>query len=599
MNNNISKYIQINDFLLLEYQFNNRGDVSTLYSPVVAIIENSGNHKKYFYEGINSIGNSNNALPMNSIPLNPERSSWYFDAVNFNDTYSSVIDSSIACNTTSYPLDTIRIHVISGYNFEDVNDGTGNGGGFMIQVNALNKENSFVDLANFTYVKQHQAIENSLLKFSSDALFLGNRFYDKYIEFKIPSVTSLNGKGEPSDEHIEQLLDVKLLSDVYITYSTIFDILDNEFVLDDEIKVQLPLESLADKFNCFIAESQDGDYIEYYATWLGHIIGNNMNSIESGIIPLHTSNNPNDNYQEFEETYGANTRKWVLIHEISVYENLPGSNVLAQRYSFVQDANFGLPNVFRPVLKNSDIAVSYSIEYTCRLMNRMDGTQIIRKASFASTDPKKYGYQLDRLKVNNLLTYKVYNKIESERANILGNTSLTKTKYVKVFFDTVGVVLNAYNEVYPEGTGPLFLKAYDSVYKFKFEKIDDFGEKHNVDLSGAFNYALRFNLDDNSKIEVGPTYSTNMNSAIGEIEFALTEDQIDTLKKQQKNREYSVIVKNPNGTSYTFYQGFYHDAKDQRQIVENYQNMIAKPQTVARDTNMPSKSIDPGNLSFK
>jgi len=297
-----------------------------------------------------------------------------------------------------------------------------------------------------------------------------------------------------------------------------------------------------------------------------------MGDIESGRIKLYTSNNPNDNYSDFTDTYGIGSAKWTIIHEISVYEYFPGAAILSQKYSFTQDSNFGEVNYFRPILKNADIDSSYSIQYTCRLLNRMDGTQIIRKASFSSTDPKKYGLKFTRLYVENLIPYKIFNKIEAEQPNIVSGYGPEKTKYIKVFYDTITVVLNAFNEVFPQGTGPLFLKSYDSLYKFKFEKIDTNGNRINVDLSGAFNYALVFKLNDNSKIEVGPTYSTNMNTTIGEIEFKLTEDQLATLKKQVNNN-YSIVVKNPNGTQYTFYEGVFYPLSDEKTVLANYQSM--------------------------
>ena len=554
MATNISKYVQLNDFLLLEYEFSRDGTISPL---VDAKIANTLLGTKYFYEGIGAP--SYDVLAMNSMPINAGRTSWYFDKLDSSITYPPFWSSSIPING-SYPRDTIKLHIVSGYNFDD-------NGGFLLQVRA-DSSNRMVDLANFTYAKQPLA--TNVVNFASNTLFLGNRFYDKYIKFEVPSVQELGGDGDTS---LGSILAVNSLSDVHITFSTILDIINNNYVVDEQITVQLPVTSVADSFNCYIAESTSGDYIEYYALWNDYIIGDYMGDIESGKIRLYTSNNPNDNAQQFSDSYGYSTNKWVLIHEISVFEHIPGgTSLLTQKYSFTQENGFSTPNYFRPILINSDLDSSYSIQYTCRLMNRMDGTQIIRKASFSSSDPKKYGNWLTRLNVDNLIPYKVFNKIEAEKANLNVNNNVEKTKYVKVFFDTVTVVMNYANEIFPEGTGPLFLKSYDSTYKFKFEKIEVNGDKVNVDLSGAYNYALIFKLDDNSKIEVGPTYSTNMNTTIGEIEFKLSEDQLTKLQNQ-KNNNYSIVVKNPNGTQYSFYEGVFYPLSDEKAVMANYQSM--------------------------
>jgi hypothetical protein len=560
---NISKYVQLNEFLLLEYEFNRDGVQTTLTSPMV--VGDASFNTKYFFEASTALITTHNVLPLNSVQADATRSSWFFDPVSYGASYPLFWESSTALSTTTYPMDVVKVHIVSGYNFSDV-------GGFLLQLQAETSTGSLIDLANFTYAKQAQIVDGNVIKFAENTLFLGNKFYDKYLELFIPSVQALGNQSLGKD--IESVLAIKQLSDVHISYSTIYDLIDNYYTINELISLQLPVTSNADSFNAYIAESTAGDYIEFYATWNNLIIGNYMGDIESGRIPLYTSNNPNDNFQEFIDTYGAGANKWSIIHEISIYEQIPGASILTQKYAFTQDNNFSNPNLLRPILLNADIAASYSIQYVCRLTNRMDGTQIIRKASFSSTDPKKYGLTFTRINVENLVPYKVFNRIESEKPNIMTGSGLEKVKYIKIFYDTVSVVMNAFNEVFPNGAGPLFLKDADSVYKFKFERIDVNGDRVNVDLSGAFNYSLAFKLDDNSKIEVGPTYSTNMNTTIGEIEFKLKEDQLTTLKTQSNN-VYTIVVKNPNGSEYVFYQGTFYNMADQESVIANYSSMFA------------------------
>lgn len=590
MSVNISKYLALTDFVLCEYEFNKDAATTILTTPKV--VETAFGWK-YFYEGDTAL--THNILPLNSVPTNLQRTSWYTDDSSYAYYYPTYgqWDSSILITTPAYACDTIKLHMVAGYNFDDI-------GGFLLQVKALNTDSSLVDLSNFTYVKQTQALGTNVINFATNTLYLGNKFYDKYIEFKIPSVQTL---GNDTTSHLGTTLKVKSLSDVYLTYSTILDIVQHEYVIDEIINVQLPVTSVADSFNCFIAESTEGDFIEYYATWNNLIIGNYIGDIESGVIKLYTSNNPNDNYETFVDSYGMNARKWIVIHEITVYEQLAGTggtSLLTQKYSFTQDSNFSDANYFRPILRNADLDASYTIQYTCRLTNRMDGTQIIRKASFASTDPKKYGLKFTRLTVENLIPYKVFNRIEAEKANVNVGTNVEKTKYVKVFYDTTNITMNAFNEVFTQGTGPLFLKSYDSTYKFKFEKLDTNNNKVNVDLSGAYNYALLFKLDDGTKIEVGPTYSTNMNTVIGEIEFKLTETQLYTLKSQ-KNNNYAIIIKNPNGTSYTFYQGLYYDISNQEKVIENYKSLytVTDMQTRIAELEVQVQSLTDENTKLK
>jgi hypothetical protein len=264
------------------------------------------------------------------------------------------------------------------------------------------------------------------------------------------------------------------------------------------------------------------------------------------------------------------------MHELYVYEHIGlTTSLLTQKYVFTQEDNFMLPNTFRPVLRNADIDSSYTIQYVCRLMNRMDGTQIIRKASFASQNPKKYGLYFTRINVDNYIPYKVFNRLAAEASPNLGGAGNPKTKFVKVYYDSVDVMLNMNNEVLPQGTGPLFLKQSDGLYLFKFNKVDTNAgnQSVNVDLSGAYNYALIFILDDQTKIEIGPTFSANMNITLGQIEFKILESQVQTLLSQTGN-SFSIVVKNPDGTQYTFYEGVYYSYRDFNQVVTQYQTLF-------------------------
>ena len=68
-----------------------------------------------------------------------------------------------------------------------------------------------VDMSNFTWINQINGPD--VLKFSSNALNLGNKFYDKYVEFQIPSIQALGGDTTAG---LPAALSIELLSDVYL-----------------------------------------------------------------------------------------------------------------------------------------------------------------------------------------------------------------------------------------------------------------------------------------------------------------------------------------------------------------------------------------------
>lgn len=584
---NISKYVQINDFVLLEYEFNRDAVETAMTDPYLMTTELGT--KEYF--DLSSVGITNNGFELNSIPVVSQRTQWFTNPDNPIE-YWNFFDVSTAISTTTYQHDTVKVHIVSGYNFDDIS-------GFLLQVRAMDVSSNLVDLSNFTWLKQITGTDVN--KFSSNTLYLGNRFYDKYIEFKIPSIGVLGGTVA---EDIESKLNIEALSDVYITYSTIETIDNAQYTLSEIISTQLPVTSVADSFNCFIAESTSGDYIEFYATWDDLIIGEYMPDIESGRIRLYTSNNPNDNYENFSDQYGVGSAKWVVMHELYVYEHIPGGTSLqTSKFVFTQEDNFIEPNYFRPVIENSDITSSYTIDYICRLMNRMDGSQIIRRASFASTDPTKYGRYFTRLNVDNVIPYNVFNRLDAEVNNVLLESGNERAKFVKVFYDTTNVVLDANNTVLPQGTGPLFLKKGDSVYSFNFSRLNantDPIERENVDLSGVYQYQLLFVLDDDSKYEIPPTFSTNMNTVLGQLEFKIMGSQIEQLLKQTNNT-YSIQIKNPDGTSYTFYEGLYFDYSNITEVSEQYKDLydITNLQTQITELTAANEALTQENAVLK
>ena len=64
-----------------------------------------------------------------------------------------------------------------------------------------------------------------------------------------------------------------------------------------------------------------------------------------------------------------------------------------------------------------------------------------------------------------------------------------------------------------------------------------------------------------------------MNVTLGELEFKIMEAQTAKLLKQNNN-SYSIIIKNPDGTSYTFYEGFYFSYSNYQQVLSQYTSLF-------------------------
>lgn len=544
--NNISKYVQLTDFLLLEYEFNKSLETTITKGH---LFQTDLNTLQYFDE--NALGTTNNTMQFMSIPLSDHRNEWFYSSIS--DYYNNYMYNLVTYNM-DIPHDTIKLHIISGYDFSDIE-------GFLLQIRAQSEQFGLIDFANFTWRNQQQTT-GKVIKFSINPLQLGNKFYDKYIEFSIPSISFLSNDR---NEDISNDVLISRNTDVNISYSNIITTEGNTYIIDDNISLQLPLLSKADSFNAFIHESDAEDYIEFYATWNNNIIGTAINDIENGIIPLYTSNDPNANYEDFTSNYGVNARKWVVNHELYIYEQLPnqtgGTSLLTQKFSFMQDELFNEPNYFRPVLRYADLIATFTIEYICRLSNRMDGTQIIRKASFASPYPKKYGKSIKKLNVNNIIPLKVFNKIETEQPFSINNISNNDSKYIKIYVDTTNIKMIEGDKSYNKGNGPLYLNNNTGNYKFVF--TDDKGKPYDFTSS---NYVLVINLSNGQKI-ISNALPTN-DAYNGNLLFTLNSSQISSIfsdKLSNPNNSpatniFSIMSANERYEPlYTVYQGLYYN----------------------------------------
>jgi hypothetical protein len=184
-----------------------------------------------------------------------------------------------------------------------------------------------------------------------------------------------------------------------------------------------------------VIQSTNGDYFELS----GEVAGSSMENL---IGQLNSS--------------GGN---YIVFHEVSVTEQIGTVFTQTSFQVFTQKGpDFDEPILFRPIIKNANTAVSFSINYVLRLYNTVDATQIIKNAKLTSFETQKYGRQMLTINLGVVPTVaNVYNQINNDTGKqlIIGtstptdnsaNTSeqiaeklVVKTKYVTTFRDRLKV----------------------------------------------------------------------------------------------------------------------------------------------------------------
>ena len=166
-------------------------------------------------------------------------------------------------------------------------------------------------------------------------------------------------------------------------------------------------------------------------------------------------------FSNFIAQLNSSGGQYVVFHEISVTEQIGQVFTQTSFQVITQDTNFDEPVLFRPIIKNANNAVSFSINYVLRLYNRADATQIIKNAKLTSFAAQKYGPQMVQINLGVVPTVaNVYNQINNDTGKqiVVGgggssanntnnaNTSeqiseklVVKTSYVTTFRDRLNV----------------------------------------------------------------------------------------------------------------------------------------------------------------
>ena len=386
--------------------------------------------------------------------------------VNWAGSTSTTIDMAdavdIPSNTVTY--DTIRLHLRSGYSFA-----ARGYEGFLFQVSA----NRISGVKN--YLSSIVYLNSSSFEIQNPKPFiLGETMYSKFIEIKVPTLLSQDpdfmnwffGTGSDAfDSNSSYELIYKNIES--LDNSTGFDIITTA----EEVALTLPVEDQNQDLAAVVEEATDGDYFTLYGTKNGTALAFD-NYIQSRL------QNTGDDITVF--------------HDITVYEQITTFFEKTYDMSITQVENFNEPILFRPVISNSSNATAYNIDYTLRIYNESDNTQIVKRASYTSYDVGKYGKRLQSLNLpgsNSVM--KVYNTLPNvlENRTIVENLSTlpdNQTRFVPTFIERMNVVTGSTNvtivdnevsdnaeiKYYSDGESQLALSPFDNYVKFKIAKLD-------------------------------------------------------------------------------------------------------------------------------
>lgn len=413
----LSKYVQLYDGVLLEYIYTNHSSpetFSTLDLPIELMRDAYTDGTYLFnppaYEDTTGNVRGRSAAAIDSTKtkfasLTTKRS------ISYNDVDPKLTPSIDLLQTFSPNIDieydTVRIHLASGLDFKGFD-------GFIIGLTVQRRDGLDLNLGNINFLKTDTAT------FNPNPFLLGERVYASYIEVKIPAAYYMlqkfysdplstntlgykfsNGKGFIKTTTIDATI-----NGIYTIYTK------DGFPAYETRVLSRSTISTTDEFDLLsatIVESSLGDYFELYGEYNGVIYEDFMISLNS---------QPNSS--------------WIVFHSIVTQEQIGTSFIETAEQTFTQMDNFDVPIRFRPIILNSAVAVSFALDYTMRIYNRANGTQIIRKSRLISSDVGTYGRRLRRINLGTVPTVvKVYNELPRDNGeNIVINDVINVQKSI-------------------------------------------------------------------------------------------------------------------------------------------------------------------------
>ena len=373
----ISKYIKLDKNILLEYVYDDNNNISEAYDILVNSKEKS---QSYMATSTSGTGNTqgNQLFRLDAI------SNKYGKIDTSNYSFLQVKNY-----TTPTPIrhDTIRVHLPINWTFGEYL-------GFYINVYAFDTTNQKkYSISNF-YFDMTDVSQQYLMNFTSPPLLFQEKLWGKNITIEIPSVSAISAQrvnNLPKEDSINSNLTsgggLNMTSPIFIDFNfingaqTVNGI--TSYSLAPKVETSIPQSPEFESLGLAVKHSVNGDFFEIYGSYNDTIAG----------------------FKQFiDDSFIAGNRYYVQ-YNITMYEqNVRGKTVTA----LVTD-NFNETIEYRPIIKYSTTTAIIDVEM--RLIDAVDDSYIIRRASYGMLQDEVAKYSLNLIKINlkNASKPKIYN----------------------------------------------------------------------------------------------------------------------------------------------------------------------------------------------
>ena len=384
----ISKFVKVDKNILLEYIYDSENNISESYD---ILVNSKDKIQSYLATSTSGTNNTQN----NSL----------FRLDNLTNRYGKIDTSNysflqVRNYSTSTPInhDSIRVHLPINWTFGEYL-------GFYIRVFSYDVVNQQTyDLSNF-YFDMTDTSQSYLLNYTSPPLLFQEKLWGKNLNIEIPGLNSLSSQrvdGRPKENSINSNLTngggLSMTTPIFIDFHFITNIQTvngiSTYTLSPKTSTTVPQTPEFENLGLSVQHSVNGDFFEIYGTY----------------------NNTIGGFKQFiDDSYNSGHRYYVQ-YSITTYEqNIRGKTITA-----IVTENFNESIEFRPIIKQSTTTAIIDVEM--RLIDAVDDTYIIRKASYGMLQDEVSRYSLNLIKINlkNANKPKIYNIKNSIDPSLVG-----------------------------------------------------------------------------------------------------------------------------------------------------------------------------------
>jgi len=586
----ISKYVKLDKNVLLEYTYNDNNLITESYNILV-----NSKYKSQSYLAASTSTTSNSAL--NQLFKLDTVSNRYG---KIDTSYYSFLQEKNYSVGNPIKHDTLKIHLPINWTFGEYL-------GFYIRVYAFDSINSVTyDISNF-YYDMTDINQTYLLNYTSPPLLFQEKLWGKNITIEIPALNEISSQlsgGLPKADSINYNLTngngLSMTSPIFIDFHFINNIQTinsvSTYLLAPNLTTTIPQTPEFEKLGLVVEHSTNGDFFEIYGVY---------NDTLSG-------------FKKFIDDSSTIGRDYYVQYDITMYEQ----NIRGKTTTITVTDSFNETIEYRPIIKYSTTTAIIDVEM--RLIDNVDNSSIIRRASYGMLQDELSKYSLNMMKINvsNVSKPKIYNLKSSINTglvgglnntggvlNIGGKSSVNTTtisgqngvvvETIKVPFpvliDRFNIIAKSENALldskpfYGFGKIQILLYPFDNIIKFSIATGPD-NKPEYLNMTSISEIKLVIKNDQNQLTFPLFTESGDIDLSIGQVIFKINQNQFSNIKKiYESGINLFYIIGTSQSTTSVIYTGLF-------KIYDNKANVtLLNDQAASAMNNMgnPNIILDP------